>query len=82
MIVAASRRAGFSKGLLSSSLEEGRSLTLIALLIGLTTWTWSARAVRVVSLGKVTVGVAPRDIRLMLLPNRRLPRLRPRCLHL
>jgi peptide/nickel transport system permease protein len=32
--------------LLSSSLEEGRSLTLIALLIGLTTWTWSARAVR------------------------------------
>jgi peptide/nickel transport system permease protein len=32
--------------LLSSSMEEGRSLTLIALLIGLTTWTWSARAVR------------------------------------
>jgi peptide/nickel transport system permease protein len=32
--------------LLSASLEEGRSLTLIALLIGLTTWTWSARAVR------------------------------------
>jgi peptide/nickel transport system permease protein len=32
--------------LLSSSLEEGRSLTLIALLIGCTTWTWSARAVR------------------------------------
>jgi peptide/nickel transport system permease protein len=32
--------------LLSSSLEEGRSLTLIALLIGCTTWTWTARAVR------------------------------------
>lgn len=32
--------------LLSSSLEEGRSLGLIALLIGSTTWTWSARAVR------------------------------------
>ena len=32
--------------LISSSLEEGRSLTLIALLIGATTWTWSARAVR------------------------------------
>jgi peptide/nickel transport system permease protein len=32
--------------LLSSSLEEGRSLTLIAALIGLSTWTWSARAVR------------------------------------
>ena len=32
--------------LLSSSLDEGRSLTLIALLIGCTTWTWSARAVR------------------------------------
>jgi peptide/nickel transport system permease protein len=32
--------------LISSSLEEGRSLTLIALLIGGTTWTWSARAVR------------------------------------
>jgi peptide/nickel transport system permease protein len=32
--------------LLSASLEEGRSLTLIALLIGCTTWTWSARAVR------------------------------------
>jgi peptide/nickel transport system permease protein len=32
--------------LLSSSLEEGRSLTLIASLIGLSTWTWSARAVR------------------------------------
>jgi peptide/nickel transport system permease protein len=32
--------------LLSGSLEEGRSLTLIAVLIGCTTWTWSARAVR------------------------------------
>lgn len=32
--------------LLSSSLQEGRSLTLIALIIGGTTWTWSARAVR------------------------------------
>jgi peptide/nickel transport system permease protein len=32
--------------LISSSLEEGRSLTLIALMIGGTTWTWSARAVR------------------------------------
>lgn len=32
--------------LLSSSLEEGRSLSLIALLIGCTTWTWTARAVR------------------------------------
>jgi peptide/nickel transport system permease protein len=32
--------------LISSSLDEGRSLTLIALLIGGTTWTWSARAVR------------------------------------
>jgi peptide/nickel transport system permease protein len=32
--------------LLSASLEEGRSLTLIASLIGLSTWTWSARAVR------------------------------------
>jgi peptide/nickel transport system permease protein len=32
--------------LLSSSLEEGRSLTLISLLIGCTTWTWTARAVR------------------------------------
>lgn len=32
--------------LLSASLDEGRSLTLIALIIGLTTWTWSARAVR------------------------------------
>jgi peptide/nickel transport system permease protein len=32
--------------LLSNSLEHGRSLLLIALLIGFTTWTWSARAVR------------------------------------
>jgi peptide/nickel transport system permease protein len=32
--------------LLSSSLQEGRSLTLIALIIGCTAWTWSARAVR------------------------------------
>ena len=32
--------------LLSTSLENGRSLTLIALFIGGTTWTWSARAVR------------------------------------
>jgi peptide/nickel transport system permease protein len=32
--------------LLSSSLDEGRSLLLIALIIGCTTWTWSARAVR------------------------------------
>ncbi|HEX3020390.1 MAG TPA: ABC transporter permease [Chitinispirillaceae bacterium] len=32
--------------LVSSSMKEGRSLSLIALLIGLTGWTWSARAVR------------------------------------
>lgn len=32
--------------LVSSSMKEGRSLSLIAVLIGLTTWTWSARAVR------------------------------------
>ncbi len=32
--------------LLSSSFERGRSLTLIALIIGGTTWTWTARAVR------------------------------------
>jgi peptide/nickel transport system permease protein len=32
--------------LLSASLEEGRSSTLIALIIGFTGWTWSARAVR------------------------------------
>jgi peptide/nickel transport system permease protein len=32
--------------LLSASLKEGRSLTLIAIIIGGTTWTWTARAVR------------------------------------
>lgn len=32
--------------LLSASIEDGRSLTLIALIIGCTTWTWTARAVR------------------------------------
>jgi peptide/nickel transport system permease protein len=32
--------------LISSSLREGRSLTLIAIIIALTSWTWSARAVR------------------------------------
>jgi peptide/nickel transport system permease protein len=32
--------------LLSNSMEEGRSLTLVAIIIGCTTWTWSARAVR------------------------------------
>lgn len=32
--------------LVSASLKEGRSLTLIAFLIGATSWTWSARAVR------------------------------------
>jgi len=32
--------------LISSSLKEGRSLALIAFIIGATTWTWSARAVR------------------------------------
>ncbi len=32
--------------LISSSLSNGRSLTLIGLIIGMTTWTWSARAVR------------------------------------
>jgi len=32
--------------LISASLSEGRSLTLIAIIIGLTTWPWSARAVR------------------------------------
>jgi peptide/nickel transport system permease protein len=32
--------------LLSNSLEKGRSLTLISLIIGCTTWTWTARAVR------------------------------------
>ena len=32
--------------LISASIKDGRSLTLIGLIIGLTTWTWSARAVR------------------------------------
>lgn len=32
--------------LLSGSMEDGRSLFLIAVIIGCTTWTWSARAVR------------------------------------
>jgi peptide/nickel transport system permease protein len=32
--------------LLSGSLDKGRSLTLIALIIGCTSWTWTARAVR------------------------------------
>jgi len=32
--------------LISSSIEEGRSLTLIGIIIGMTGWTWSARAVR------------------------------------
>ncbi|AGX86269.1 ABC transporter permease [Candidatus Symbiobacter mobilis] len=32
--------------LISASISTGRSLTLIGLIIGLTTWTWSARAVR------------------------------------
>lgn len=32
--------------LISASFKDGRSLTLIGLIIGLTTWTWSARAVR------------------------------------
>jgi len=32
--------------LISSSMKEGRSLTLIAVIIGLTTWTWTTRAVR------------------------------------
>src|SRR5690606_31563579 len=32
--------------LLSSSFDRGRSLTLMALIIGGTTWTWTARAVR------------------------------------
>jgi peptide/nickel transport system permease protein len=32
--------------LISSSMTEGRSLTLIALIIGATGWTWSARSVR------------------------------------
>lgn len=32
--------------LVSASLDDGRSLTLIALLIGATTWPWTARSVR------------------------------------
>ena len=32
--------------LISASFKDGRSLTLIGLIIGATTWTWSARAVR------------------------------------
>lgn len=32
--------------LISASLEEGRSLQLIAVIIGLTTWTWTTRSVR------------------------------------
>jgi len=32
--------------LISASFKDGRSLTLIGLIIGMTTWTWSARAVR------------------------------------
>jgi peptide/nickel transport system permease protein len=32
--------------LLSGSMEKGRSLFLIAMIIGCSTWTWSARAVR------------------------------------
>ncbi len=32
--------------LISSSLEEGRSLQLIAIIIGCTTWTWTTRSVR------------------------------------
>lgn len=32
--------------LISSSFKDGRSLTLIGLIIGCTTWTWSARSVR------------------------------------
>lgn len=32
--------------LISSSMKEGRSLSLIAVIIGLTTWTWTTRAVR------------------------------------
>ncbi len=32
--------------LISASFQNGRSLTLIGLIIGCTTWTWSARAVR------------------------------------
>ncbi len=32
--------------LISSAVKEGRSLTLIGLIIGLTSWSWSARSVR------------------------------------
>ncbi len=32
--------------LISASLEDGRSLELIAIIIGLTTWTWTTRSVR------------------------------------
>jgi peptide/nickel transport system permease protein len=32
--------------LISSSFKDGRSLTLIGVIIGMTTWPWSARAVR------------------------------------
>jgi peptide/nickel transport system permease protein len=32
--------------LISASFKEGRSLTLIGVIIGLTAWTWTARAVR------------------------------------
>jgi len=32
--------------LISASFQEGRSLTLIGIILGFTTWTWSARAVR------------------------------------
>ena len=32
--------------LISASLKDGRSLTLIGVIIGMTTWPWSARAVR------------------------------------
>ena len=32
--------------LISASMKEGRSLTLIAVIIAFTSWTWSARAVR------------------------------------
>ncbi len=32
--------------LISASLQDGRSLDLIAIIIGLTTWTWTARSVR------------------------------------
>ena len=32
--------------LISSSLKDGRSLSLIAIIIGATAWTWSARSVR------------------------------------